>query len=286
MIRRLVVVALAGVALSFAPSARAGLTKLQCARANADGQASRHDGKLGDTRTSLQLCIDPTCPAIVRDDCAQRLSEVEHAQPSIIFDAKNGTGEDVGAVHVSIDGHPLPEPLQGRPLLVDPGDHVFIFTAAGLPPLTRRFVLKEGEKDRRERVVIGPIPVPVAPVETTDGLGTRKVVALSVAGVGAIGLVVGSIFGVETLSASSAQKSDCGSATTCKSPGAAQTEHSTAETDAVVSTAAFLVGGALLVGGAYLFFTKPAADVPAKSSFRVVPILGPSGGGVSLRVEF
>ena len=105
--------------------------------------------------------------------------------------------------------------MQGLALPVDPGDHVFTFVAPGQPMLTRHFVLKEGEKDRRERVVIGPIvaapaaaPAP-ATAETAGGLGTQRLLGISAAGLGLVGVALGTIFGVQTFSAVSTQHSDC-----------------------------------------------------------------------------
>ena len=273
-----------------AATANAGLTKRACAKANADGQASRLDGKLSDARASLQACVDPSCPSIVRDDCAERLAELDRAQPTIVFDVKDGSGNDVGAVAVLVDGKPLAETPTGLALRIDPGEHTFTFTANGMPPLTRRFVLKEGEKDRRERITIGPLPPAPAVVTTVHeparGLETKRIVGIAAAGLGVVGVAVGTIFGVQTFAAVSDQKSDCASSSQCVSPGKAQADHSTASTDGAVSTGAFIAAGALLAAGAYLFFSAPHASAPATTGLVVVPSVGPGGGGLSLRAEF
>jgi hypothetical protein len=288
MRRRVVVVTSLAFGL-LASTASAGMTKQACAKANADGQASRLDGKLGDARASFQTCVDPSCPSIVRDDCAQRLSELDRAQPTIVFDVKDGPGNDVGTVSITVDGHALTATSAGLALRIDPGEHAFTFTANDLPPVARSFVVREGEKDRHERIVLGALtaPPPVAAAKPPEsGLGTQKVLGLSAAGVGVIGIAVGSIFGVQTFSAVSAQKSDCPSAGNCPHAGPASSEHSTSETDSAVSTVAFIAAGALLAGGAFLFFTAPHPIAARTTGVFVLPSVGPGGGGVSLRVEF
>lgn len=105
-------------------------------------------------REQLRTCGDTSCPALIRDDCAKRLDEPERAQPAIVFDAKDGAGRDLSAVHVTVDGRPFAERLDGAALKVDPGEHVFVFTVPDEPPVSQTFVVKEGEKERRER----PLP--------------------------------------------------------------------------------------------------------------------------------
>src|ERR1700689_3253040 len=110
------------LALTFTPtSALADLTKGQCIAANTKAQDLRRDGKLSEARAELQTCGDPSCPALVRDDCTKRLNELEGAQPTIIFDAKDGAGHDLSAVAITMDGHPFADKLDGKALRVDPG---------------------------------------------------------------------------------------------------------------------------------------------------------------------
>ena len=143
------VLALACVAAS-APSALADVTTDQCIDSNAKAQALRRSGKLSAAREQLATCVDRACPAMVRDDCAKRLDELDRLQPTIVLGAQDANGVDVIAVSVSIDGRPLTSKLDGRPLEVDPGPHVFEFQSAGRPTETRTLVLKEGEKGRIE----------------------------------------------------------------------------------------------------------------------------------------
>ena len=113
--------------------------------------ASKRARKLGrcarptsssNARTSLSTCSASTCPAAVGNFCRQRLAEVVHEIPSIVFAAKDGRGHDLAAVKVSIDGAVFADHLDGTPIELDPGEHVFRFEYAGEEPVVERYVLR------------------------------------------------------------------------------------------------------------------------------------------------
>jgi hypothetical protein len=303
---RLALAPVVAAALASASTAAADVTKAACVTANASAQDLRRDGKLAEAREQLRICNDPKCPAIVRTDCTKRLDEVEAAQPTVVFDAKDGAGADLTAVKVSVDGKVLADRLVGSALQVNPGEHTFTFEVAGQPPVSRHLVLREGEKERHEQVVLGaaatpapasppppPAALPVTPLEmapapaSTGGLGGQKTLGLVLGGVGVAGLAVGGVFGALTASAISAQKNDCASATNCSNFAQAQSDHSTWSTDGTISTAAFIAGGALVAVGAVLFFTaKRPAEQPAATSLVVTPSVGPQSAGMLLKGAF
>jgi hypothetical protein len=186
MMRSPAATALAAVVLTCVPVlARADMTKEQCIEANGQGQELRHGNKLSAARAQLLRCADPSCPALVRDDCTKRLDEVERMQPTIVFVAKDGAGQDLTAVKVTVDGEPLTDKLDGSELRVDPGAHTFTFAVQGLKPVNKTLVLAPGEKDRRESIVVGAPAAPAgapgaasAParlVVTTDARATVSV---------------------------------------------------------------------------------------------------------------
>ncbi len=289
-----VAVALATLA---APRAGADTTKEQCVKENADAQALRIDGKLAGARALLEACGDATCPALVRDDCAQRLNEIDRVQPAIIFDVRDATGADVSGVSVAVDGAP-PQKLRGLALRIDPGEHELTFSAPDRGPLTRRFVVKEGEKERRERIVFAesrppvasPAPASAAAASTTP-MRPERVVALAIGGAGIAGLALGSVFGALTLSTVSDQNAACASSTQCPDHAKAVSDHSAAATDAVLSTVAFVAGSALLVGGVALFLVTPNRSASSAASARppswaLAPSAGPGAAGLFLHGTF
>jgi hypothetical protein len=277
------------------------LTKDQCVDANGEGQELRREGKFSAAREKLLLCANQSCPAIVRDDCTRRLDELEKAQPTIAFQVKDASGGDASAVKVTVDRQLLTDVLDGTSLRVDVGRHAFTFEIAGQPPVTRTLVITEGVKGRREIVTMGAASL-VAPIPTTgasptatlrsdterpgtsETRETQKVLGTVTAGVGLVGLALGGVFGLLTLSEKEKQQSDCPSFASCTSSGhsSALTDHSFGMTDATISTAAFIAGAALLVGGAVLFFTGSARDPPAFTGVLVSPGVVPGGRGMLL----
>ena len=297
----LALIAGALAAVAVAPAvARADASKAACIQADTTAQDARRDLKFATARELLARCIDPSCPGMVRDDCTRRLNELENAQPTIVFDAKDASGRDVAAVRVTLDGKLLAETLIGAALPVDPGEHTFTFTVPGSAPFTETLVIKEGAKERHEAIVLGGPPAPVAlpppasssgeepPAAGTHGggLGTQRALGLVAGGVGVAGVVVGSVFGIMTISQKNQQVAHCAAGTTCSPADYAQasSERSSAFSDGTVSTIAFIAGGALVAGGLALFFTAHSA--PQATGLLVVPSVGPESAGVLLRGEF
>ena len=251
-------------------------TKLECIAANDAAQDLRRAGKLREAREKLALCISTTCPGPVREDCAQRLTEVDGVMPSIVFEAKDGAGNDVAGVTVTMDGQPLPSKLSGLPVQVDPGEHRFVFEAEGLPATEKVVVVREGERDRHERVVLGQPGAPTPPPSLSEG-GSQKTIAYVVGGAGVVGLVIGGVFGLVSKGTyNHAFQNECGgNPNGCSTQGAQDGQ--TAHSQATISTVGFIAGAALLGGGAVLYFTAPRGR-----SVAVAPTVGTAGGGLSV----
>ena len=265
--------------------AGADVTKAQCVDANTDAQSLRRAGKFAEARAMLALCGDPQCPGLVRDDCTRQTDELNLAQPTMVFDARAGTGADLSIVRVTVDGRLLTEKLDGAPLAVDPGEHTFTFEVSGQAPVTQRFVVKEAERGRRERIVVGapvvedrPKPESKSPPERSGSGSVQSTLGIVGMGLGGAALSIGTIFGVLAASAWGATKNECGSPQVCPSYSQAVQGHGRAVTDGTVSTASLLGGGLMLGGGALLFFTAHATTV--------TPDVGPNAASLMLRGRF
>jgi len=139
-------------------TSRADPTKDQCVDAHAKAQDLRRSSNFSAARDQLRQCSSaPSCPALIRDDCTKRLDELEGAQPTLVFEVKDAAGNDLSAVKVTIDGALLTERLGGTALSVDPGEHTFTFEAGGLTPLTRKLIIREAQKDRRESITLAAL---------------------------------------------------------------------------------------------------------------------------------
>jgi hypothetical protein len=287
-------------------SAFADVTGDQCIDANAKGQLLRRNGALVAARSELRNCADARCPSMVRDDCAQRLDDLERALPTIVFEGKNAAGNDILWATVLVDGHRVTDRLDGLPISVDPGPRTLEFVVADRPPITRMIVVREGEKDRIERVVFGlasePHPPPTEPTphaiagvpartteKPTPGLGGAKISGLVVAAMGLGSLAVGAAYGFLAQSAWDRSRSECNTSN-CPAPSRPQavSDHRVAVVDSTVSTVGLVAGAALFAGGiTVLLAWPPSHRSPAKSGApRVVPAVGPSTAALDLRWEF
>jgi hypothetical protein len=264
-------------------AAAAEPTKRECVAANENAQDLRRAGKLREAQAQLAVCTAGSCPAAVREDCAQRLKEVEGALPSIVFVAKDHSGRDLSAVRVSMDGEPLVEKLDGTGIAIDPGEHRFGFAAEGFRPATSTIVVREGDADRPLRIMLestAPPPRAETPVAPADGTARRALGAtLAILGIG--GIAAGSVFGLLAKSTYDNARGECPSGFLSQCPGQATqatSDKNTADGQALVSTVAFIGGGVFLATGAILFLTAPKAA----GAVTVGASVSNGGGSLSL----
>jgi hypothetical protein len=284
----------------------------QCIAASEQGLDLRKQEKLLDARKLLATCATTKCPDEIRTTCEQRISEINGVLPAIVFEVKDAAGNDVPNVKLTVDGAVAAGQLGARATPIDPGPHVFTFEAAGQPSVEKRLVVREGERDRHERVVLGvpdvPVPAASAPPpasQTTVAVtpvaatvtpapespstgspgGTQRAIGLTVGGVGVAGVVIGAVFGLVANSKWSTAKTECGPG--CGADSAAQKDKSDASSAATVSTVGIVAGAALVAAGVAVFLTAPSASRPATASaLRIVPAPGPGGGALFVQGGF
>jgi hypothetical protein len=213
-------------------------TKAECVAANESAQDLQRADKLIEAREQLRICAAKACPHVVRQDCSDRLATIEKELPTVVLSPKEAAGGlDLSSVTLSVDGTTLSQPLDGSPLPIDPGTHVFTLSLAGHTPATLRIPVGEGEAIRRE-VVLKPLhpagrpegaespeaapgPAPVAAPAAAEAPDTKsrplRIAAWSALGVGGAGLALSAIFGVLGLSKKSALSSACSSDGNCPS---------------------------------------------------------------------
>jgi hypothetical protein len=273
-----------------------------CLHANAAAAHLRNDHKLRAAREQLLVCASQSCPRDIRVECARRVIDVNMSIPTIVFEAKDPAGNDLTAVTVSMDEKPLVGRLDGTAIALDPGPHAFRFEAAGQPPVDKAFVLFEGQKDRRERVIVGTTPPPTTssspassppddaamedpvPMTTPDTStqtslpawvrnGTLTTVGIVTSGVGLLGLALGTVFGIEALSKK--HDSGCNSSSVCPDELAASTLRSS-RSAGDLSTAFFVAGGIFEAAGVTMWIVGRSSQIHASARIE------PTGAGVRL----
>jgi len=259
-----------GALASIARAEPANVGVDRCVGADTTAQSLRREGKLGAARVDLAICVDPSCPALVRDDCNQRLDELDRAQPTIVLEARDNQGHDVSDVTVEVDGRPFVQRLDGIAVPVDPGEHTFTFEVKGRPPtVTQKFVLREGEKGRREQILLGGALQPAAmggtslrssPVDATP-LGVQRVASLVALGAGLVGAAAGVAFAVEAKAKANDADAYC-PRTVCANDAALRMNQD-ARVAGNLATGAFVVGAAGIAGAVVLWLTaKPSPSSP------------------------
>jgi hypothetical protein len=223
----------------------------------------------------------------VRDDCIKGATQIDAALPTVVFEAVDAAGNDLSAVHVTMDGERLADRLTGTALEVDPGEHVFVFEAGG-QNVEKRLIIHQGEKNRRERVLLGAPAVPSsggsspqgeqAPEAPSKGLGLEKTLAIGAGGLGVAGVAVGSVLGLLANSKWQQAKTDCGGG--CAQGTPAQDEASSAHSMATLANVSFAVGAVALATGAVLWLVAPRAK-PAAAALHVGPFVARSSGGLA-----
>jgi hypothetical protein len=120
----------------------------ECIAASESAQSLRDAHSLLQAREKLALCTRDVCPGPIRQDCIDLRAKVDAAMPSVVLRAKNAQGDDVTEGRVLCDGAPLATVLDGKAIAIDPGQHVLRVELPGEPPVERKVVVGEGEKDR------------------------------------------------------------------------------------------------------------------------------------------
>ncbi len=265
-------------------------SKQACATAFEQGQTLRDETKLLAAKEQLAICAEASCPGFVSSKCVTWLEEVTAQIPSVVISATGADGSDTSAVEVRLDGELVAETLDGKPLEIDPGQHVFTFEHGGLPPVELSVLAKQGEKNRMVEVSFAQGDGTTADGAAEDGApGWAMPVMFAGFGLAVVGLGVGAITGGMAASKSADLEESCPNDQCPRS--ATEDDLDSALTLADVSTVGFIVGGVgaavgvvglvLALGGTE---TEGGEREGGDTALRVEPLVGP--GFLGLRGRF
>ena len=232
-------------------------TARECIAAN-EQSIQLHDAHaLKSARAALVACASPSCPDEIRSECERRLAVVTSEIPTVVFAAKDPSGRDLVRVRVLVDGAAAAESLDGTPVSLDPGEHTFRFEETGEPSVETTALVREGDKDRPIRVVIGSLPPTPLVVPRARRNPTFRALGVTSAALGLVAIATGATLGLLANDAWSRSKQACSSPTSCADHTTALTDRDTALGLALGSTIAFVGGGLALAAGGFLFFAAP-----------------------------
>lgn len=205
---------------------------------------------------------EPPVFKVAREEARQLDADLKSRIPALMISAK-------GAAKVTLDGAEVPKTLLDSPSAVNPGKHTVVAIAADGSEKKMDFEIHEKETKTVEVVGDGrAYPLPGTHKATADSSSGASRTPLATGliyggfGVGAVGVVVGAVTGILTLSKASDVKSRC-EGVVC--PPAVEDDLSSSKTTATISTIGFAVGGAGVAAGV-IGLLLPRASATASDS--------------------
>jgi hypothetical protein len=122
--------------------------KVECARSFEQAQRLRNAFHYIDAGAEALKCANPACGPLLSEECGKIYGELQAVMPSIVFVARDESGNDLTNASVLVAGNALPISVDGTPVTFDPGSHEFTFTAEGFEPLVQSAMIRTGERLR------------------------------------------------------------------------------------------------------------------------------------------
>lgn len=222
-----------------------------------------------------------------RAEAAGLAAELEPKIPSLLVSIK---GVPVADVTLTIDGVAIPTAAIDEPRRLNPGKHVVVASVTG-SDAEERVEIELAEKERKT-IVLELAPKPVAPPPTSAPATATATAAPAPAapapsvdhgtsslrptlgwigvGVAGVGIVVGTVTGLDALSRANTAKKRC---VDDACPPDVHGEVDSGRTMGNVSTAAFAIAGVGVVAAVVAFVLVPD-DAPKKTGATVRPAIG------------
>ncbi|MBS2013729.1 MAG: tetratricopeptide repeat protein [Deltaproteobacteria bacterium] len=219
---------------------------------------------LGKTATAHRQFKRAEETAIARGDprSAEAHSRAEALAPTLSTIRISVADASEPQLALRLDDETIPSQRWGVAFPVDPGSHVLEMSSPRRGRTLETIVVRGGG-DRAAFVVPTLVSGPprAAAVDDAPHGDTQRLIGYGVGGAGAIGVVVGSVFGILSIARHGDVVDRCPTYPTCSAADRANidADNRSAQSAGDVSTVAFVVGGALLVGGAILVLTAPNA---------------------------
>jgi hypothetical protein len=228
-----------------------------------------------------------------KDFARQRMAELEKQLGKVVVEVQ----QRVELTEVLVEDRRVPEAEKGQTFAVETGQRKFIFRAKGKKQAVQLVTINKSATPQRVSVPeMGDQPkeAPPPPPDSTrssdepkaapavaapqpDG-STQRVAGLAIAGVGLVGIGIGSVTGLMTFS------NPCKTGAPCSDD-----ERASGRLTSTVSNISFVAGAVLFAGGLLTFFLAPSAKATARGQMnvqhaerpvRLFPELGAGWAGV------
>jgi hypothetical protein len=166
--------------------------KGECLQHHVHGQELRARGGLRAARAEFRACAHDDCPAEVKIDCTQWLSELGTAIPTLVIEIRDADGRDVTDASVSANDEPIAGYLSGQEVELDPGQHKLRVTREDGTRVEEDVVMRVGDRARRVRFTLPRPKVEAAPVPHAITTARRTPPAVYV--LGAVAAAAGASF--------------------------------------------------------------------------------------------
>lgn len=226
----------------------------------------------------------------------ERIAAIEPKLGKLVIDI--APANVVSGLTVTRAGISITSAALGTPLPVDAGTYAVQVTAPGYKAWDTKVEVTNGKETRVAIPALVKIPVdtppPVAKVEeepkpppSPPPSSSKRTIGFVAAGVGVVGLGVGTFFGVRTLSKKSSSDDNCLGGVCTEKGAKLMDEAYSASTFANIGLGVGLVGVGV---GTYLILTSSSSNAPAPAAkgraWQVTPSVGKDGGGVAFGGAF
>jgi hypothetical protein len=260
----------------------------RCVAAAEQGQQQRDRAAFVEARASFRACAADECPALVRKDCSQWLSDVDTNIPSVVLGARDARGNDVTGARILVDGKGYQDDVDaGRAITLNPGPHTFRFEHAPDAPVELTLVLRTGERNRPIFGTFGaapsaapgaqttPVPLPAAspPAAPSHTPATHvSAWAYALGGVAIAGVASFAAFGATGLDEKNQLRAQCGNTCSDAQVDPLKVKYITADVSLGVGIVAAVISTWL--------FLHPSREERAEPAMTLS--LGPSRDGASV----
>jgi len=220
-------------------------------------------------------------------------SKIEPQLHKLVIAFKGALPDDVT---VTRNGFAIPKLALGSDIPIDPGEHAIEVSAKGKKKWTGRIVAKAGPGTDRlevptledEPVAITPPPggggSPETPTDPKRG-NTQRIIGGVVTGTGVAVGAAALVFQIVALSVDSKSKTTCALPRDQDVNNACQTQKDAAKSNQAAAIGLGITGVLAIGVGLTLIFTAPSSSSKA-TAIRVLPDMGPNGGGLTVLGRF